>query len=90
MNCGEREYAVERPMNPTKEHVKTLVWVLLLVYLFLGLFAFISGRIVGYSLAVWVCAGLAVLVTMVFASIFLLNIAIAGGSSMIRRLLKRK
>jgi hypothetical protein len=78
-----------RGLNPTIEHIKSIGWVLLLVYLFLGLFAFISGRIVGYSMAIWVCAGLAAIVTIVFISILFLNIAIVSGSNTIKRLFKR-
>jgi low affinity Fe/Cu permease len=79
---------MERKMNPTIEHIKSIGWVLLLVYVFLGLFTFISGRIVGYSLAIWVCGGLAVIVTIVFASILLFNIAIVSGFNTIKRLFK--
>jgi len=81
---------MERKLNPTIEHIKSIGWVLLLVYVFLGLFAFISGRIVGYSLAIWVCAGLAAIVTIVFASILLLNIVIVGGFNIKKRLFRQK
>ena len=80
---------MERKLNPTIEHMKSIGWVLLLVYLFLGLFAFISGLIVGYSLAIGVCGGLAVIVTIVFASILFLNIAIVNGFNTIKRLFRR-
>jgi len=79
-----------RTIYPTLEHIKSIGWVLLLVYVFLGLFAYISGRIVGYSLAIWVCAGLAAVVTIVFASILLLNIAIVSGFNTKKRLFRRK
>jgi len=81
---------MERKLNPTIEHFKSIGWVLLLVYVFLGLFAFISGRIVGYSLAIWVCGGLAAIVTIVFASILLFNIAIVCGSNAIKRRFRRQ
>ena len=80
----------ERKLNPTIEYIKSIGWVLLLVYVFLGLFAFISGRIVGYSLAIWVCGGLAAIVTIVFASILLFNIAIVCGSNAIKRRFRRQ
>jgi hypothetical protein len=79
-----------KELNPTIEHIKSIGWVLLLVYLFLGLIAFISGRIVGYSLAIWVCGGLAAIVTIVFTSILLFNIAIVSGSNTIKRLFRRQ
>ena len=79
-----------RTINLTIEHIKSIGWVLLLVYLFLGLFAFISGRIVGYSQAIWICAGLGIIVTIVFISIFLFNIAIVGGFNIIKRLFRQK
>jgi len=79
-----------RTINPTIEHIKSIGWVLLLVYLFLGLFAFISGRIVGYSQAIWVCAGIGIIVTIVFISILLFNIAIVSGSNTIKRLFRRQ
>jgi len=81
---------MEGKINPTIEHIKSIGWVLLLVYVFLGLFAFISGRIVGYSLAIWVCGGLAAIVTIVFASILLFNIAIVSGSNTIKRRSRRQ
>ena len=79
-----------RTINPTIEHIKSIGWVLLLMYLFLGLFAFISGRIVGYSQAIWICAGLGIIVTIVFISILLFNIAIVGGFNIIKRLFRHK
>ena len=81
---------MERTINPTIEHIKSIGWVLLLVYLFLGLFAFISGRIVGYSQAIWICAGIGIIVTVVFVSILLFNIAIVGGLNIIKRLFRHK
>jgi len=81
---------MERKFNPTIEHIKSIGWVLLLVSVFLGLFAFISGRIVGYSLAFMVCGGLVAIVTIVFASILLFNIAIVSGSNTIKRLFRRQ
>ena len=81
---------MERKFNPTIEHIKSIGWVLLLVSVFLGLFAFISGRIVGYSLAIKVCGGLFAIVTIVFASILLFNIAIVSGSNTIKRLFRRQ
>jgi L-lactate permease len=80
---------MERTINPTIEHIKSIGWVLLLLYVFLGLFAFISGRIIGYSMAIWICAGLAIIVTIVFASILLFNIAIVSGFNIIKRLFRR-
>jgi len=77
-----------RPINYTVEHIKSIGWVLLLVYIFLGLFAFISGRIIGYSIAVWICGGIAIMITIVFVSILLLNIAIVNSSNGIKRLFK--
>jgi len=77
-----------RAINHTAEHIKSVGWVLLLVYIFLGLFAFISGRIIGYSIAVWICGGLAIVITIVFASIFLFNIAIVSGFNVIKRLFR--
>ena len=81
---------MERKLNPTIEYIKSIGWVLLLVYVFLGLFAFISGRIVGYSLAIWVCAGLAAIVTIVFASILLFNIIIVNSTNTKRHFFRRQ
>jgi len=78
-----------RTIDPTVEHIKSIGWVLLLVYLFLGLFAFISGRIAGYSQAIWIFVGIAVIVTIAFASILLFNIAIVSGINAVKRLFKR-
>ena len=78
-----------KTINHTIEHIKSIGWVLLLVYVFLGLFAFISGRIVGYSLAIWICGGLAAIVTIVFASILLLNIAIVSGFNIRKGIFRR-
>jgi len=80
----------ERKFNPTIEYIKSIGWVLLLVYVFLGLFAFISGRIVGYSLAIIFCAGLAAIVTIVFASILLFKIGIVSVSNTIKRLFRHQ
>jgi hypothetical protein len=77
-----------RAINHTAEHFKSIGWVLLLIYIFLGLFAFISGRIIGYSIAVWICGGLAFIITIVFTSILLFNIAIVNGFNVIKRLFR--
>jgi hypothetical protein len=69
---------MEKHVNPTIEYFRTIGFVLLLVYLFLGLFAFISGHIVGFSPAVWCCVGLGIMVTIVFMSIVLFNITWIG------------
>jgi low affinity Fe/Cu permease len=69
---------MEKSVNPTREHFKAIGFVLVLVYLFLGLFVFISGRLVGFSLAIGCCAGLAIVVTIVFMSIVLCNIISIG------------
>jgi low affinity Fe/Cu permease len=79
---------MKRRINHTTEHIKSIGWILLLVYIFLGLFAFISGRIIGYSIAIWICAGLAVIISIVFASIVLFNIAVVSGFDIIKRLLR--
>ena len=77
-----------RAINHTAEHIKSIGFVLLLVYIFLGLFAFISGRIIGYSIALWICGGLALVITIVFASLLLFNIAIVSGFNVIKRLFR--
>jgi hypothetical protein len=79
---------MDRAINHTLEHIKTIGWVLLLIYLFLGLFAFISGRIIGYSMAVWICGGLAIIITIVFASILLFNVAIVSVFNAIKRIFR--
>ena len=80
---------MNRSINHTIEYIKSIGWVLLLVYLFLGLFAFISGRIIGYSIAIWICGGIALIITIVFASILLLfNVAIVNGSNVIKRIFR--
>ena len=79
---------MNRSINHTIEHMKSIGWVLLLVYLFLGLFAFISGRIIGYSIAISICGGIALIITIVFASILLFNVAIVKGSIVIKRIFR--
>jgi len=76
--------------GPTMEHLKSVGWVLLLIYVFLLSFACISGRIFGYSLVMGVCAGIAVIVTVVFATILLFNIAIVFGIDFMKRRFGKK
>lgn len=82
-------WPMPRPVNHTIEHFKSIGWVLLLLYVFLGLFALVAGRIIGFSMAVWCSVGLGVIVTVVFASIILLNVTFVGTMNMIRRLFGR-
>ena len=75
---------VDKPVNHTVEYFRSIGWVLLLIYLFLGLLAFIFGRIVGFSLAIWCCVGLGMTVTIVFVSIILFNITCIGVVKILR------
>ena len=54
------------------------LWTLLLVYLILLGMAFLFGREVGYDIAFGVCGGVAVLVTVSFAAVYLLDRGSAG------------
>ncbi len=62
----------------TADYFRTLGWVLTLLYLFLVLFAFVAGRIMGLSNTFWVCIGIATITTIIFASIIALNMLIIG------------
>ncbi len=63
-----------------KEHLKDISWVLVLVYIFLGFIVLIFGGFLGYDTVTWIVIGLALLVTIIFASIFfgelLLNLVV--------------
>jgi hypothetical protein len=56
------------------EHLKDVSWVLLIVYLFLGLVMLIFGRSLGYDTTLWIYIGLVVFITTVFGSIVLGNL----------------
>jgi hypothetical protein len=56
------------------EHSKQVLWALLLVYIILLGLVFLFGKEVGYGIALWTCLAVAGLVTVTFASIFLLDL----------------
>jgi hypothetical protein len=58
------------------EHLEEIGWVLLLVYLLLGLLVLIFHTHVEYGTALRICLGYAVLVTAVFGSIVLVNVIV--------------
>src|SRR5574342_709955 len=64
--------------HPTRDYFKTIGWVLTLLYLFLILFALVSGQIIGFEYTFLVCFGVGILVTIVFATIISLNLLIIG------------
>lgn len=55
-----------------------VLWALLLVYLILLGIAFLFGHDVGYEISFAVCGGVAVLVTVSFAAVYLLDRVSAG------------
>ena len=65
---------MEKPVSGLTEHLKDVSWVLLIVYLFLGLVMLIFGRSLGYDTTLWIYIGLVVFITTVFGSIVLGNL----------------
>lgn len=54
--------------------LKQILWALLLVYIFLVVTGYLFGRQVGFKDAFLVCLGIAILVTVTFAGIFLCSV----------------
>ena len=58
------------------EHLKEIFWAVFLLYLFLAGLALLFGRHVGYAAAAWICLGFAILMTVIFGSIFAINLLV--------------
>ena len=71
-------YPDARRKRILRESTYQVLWALLLVYLLLVGIAFLFGREVGYDIAFGVCGGVAVLVTVSFAAVYLLDRGSAG------------
>jgi hypothetical protein len=54
-------------------YFKQVAWALFLVYLILGGAACLFGKQIGYDTVLWVCLGIALLVTVTFISIYLFD-----------------
>jgi preprotein translocase subunit SecF len=52
-------------------YLKQVLWALFLVYLMLIGIAYLFGKQVGYEISIWVCLGIALLVTVSFISIYI-------------------
>jgi hypothetical protein len=70
-----------------KDHLKEVSWVLILLYLLLGFVILIFSRFIGFNVILWICLGLAILITFVFASIILGNLILTGIVNLARHLL---
>jgi len=71
-------YPDTRRKRVLRESLYQVLWALLLVSLILLGIAFLFGREVGYDIAFGVCGGVAVLVTVSFAAVYLLDRGSAG------------
>lgn len=65
--------------------LKQVLWALFLVYLILLGAAYLFGKQVGFEISMWVCLGIAALVTVTFASIYLCNVAVIAIEEMVKR-----
>lgn len=79
----------ERRRRVLRSGTLQVLWALLLVYIVLAGLAFRFGKEIGYDIAFGVCGGLALLVTVCFAVIHILDRASAAGEGWIRRFLTR-
>jgi hypothetical protein len=71
------------------EHLKDISGVLVLVFIFLGFVVLIFGGILGYDTVTWIGIGLALLVTIIFASIVLGEVLLNLIVNLFRRLFDR-
>ncbi len=70
-------------------YFKQVAWALFLVYLILGGVAYLFGKQIGYDTILWVCLGIALLVTVTFISIYLIDsLRVIIGEAM-KRLIRR-
>jgi hypothetical protein len=67
-----------------------ILWALLLVYFILLGIAFLFGREVGYEISFGVSIGLAILVTVSFLAIYVLDRMTAAGSEWMEKYRERK
>jgi hypothetical protein len=67
-----------------------VLWALLLVYFILLGIVFLFGREVGYEISFGVCIGLAILVTVSFLAIYVLDRLTAAGSEWMEKNRERK
>lgn len=88
-DCGLRNQD-ERRRRVFRAGAGQVLWALLLVYLILLGAALLFGRSVGYEIAFGVCLGLAGLVTISFAAIYLLDRLTAAGADRCENCRERK
>jgi cupin 2 domain-containing protein len=69
---------MEKPANPTFQHIRLVMFALGLIILFLAFLALVFGPQVGYGIALQVCGGLAAIVAVVFGVILLVNLVGIG------------
>ena len=88
-DCGLRNQD-DRHRRVFRAGTLQVLWALLLVYLILLGAALLFGRSVGYELSFGVCLGLAGLVTVSFAAIYLLDRLTAAVLEWIEKYRERK
>ena len=88
-DCGLRNQD-ERRRRVFRAGAGQVLWALLFVYLILIGATLLFGRSVGYELAFGVCLGLAGLVTVSFAAIYLLDRLTAAGAEWMEKYRERR
>jgi hypothetical protein len=76
-------------IHDLNEHLKDILWVLVLVFIFLGFVILIFGGILGYDTVTLIGIGLALLVTIIFISIVLGELLLILMLNLFRRLFHR-
>lgn len=65
---------MEQKTNPAWEHIKLLIWVILIFEIFLGIIALVVMRVSDDPSMLYVLLGIGALLALVFMAIFFLNL----------------
>jgi hypothetical protein len=79
---------LKRKVNDTAEQIKLYLFVLFLAELFLFSLSLVGGRFLGYQTALWVGAGIGIVIGVCFFVIIIGNVAVIGIQKIIERIIK--
>jgi Zn-dependent membrane protease YugP len=79
---------LKHQVNYTAEQIKLYLFVLFLVELFLFSLSLVGGRFLGYKTALWVGAGIGIVIGVCFVTIIAANLIMIWIQKVIERIIK--
>jgi low affinity Fe/Cu permease len=84
------EYFMARKLSHTAEQIKLYFFVVFLIELFLFSISLAGGRFLGYKTALFVGAGIGIVIAVCFVMIIISNVALIGIQRVIQRMIKKE